>query len=192
MNKMKNQNINNNTNFYLSGIIQGDKKFKRVYNKAINDEINKIKLLEDELLKANKIIKEKDDINYQLKLDIKEKEEKLIKNGEKITILEADVKSKNIEIKRLKIDLKVKMEEDKDNKLINVTFQSSDSIINTTISSFENDKFNILEEKLYVEYEQYRDTNNVFLVSGNQVLRFKTLKENKIKNGQVVIMNVFD
>ena len=192
MNKMKNQNINNNTNFYLSGIIQGDKKFKRVYNKAINDEINKIKLLEDELLKANKIIKEKDDINYQLKLDIKEKEEKLIKNGEKITILEADVKSKNIEIKRLKIDLKVKMEEDKDNKLINVTFQSSDSIINTTISSFENDKFNILEEKLYVEYEQYRDTNNVFLVSGNQVLRFKTLKENKIKDGQVVIMNVFD
>ena len=192
MNKMKNQNINNNTNFYLSGIIQGDKKFKRVYNKAINDEINKIKLLEDELLKANKIIKEKDDINYQLKLDIKEKEEKLIKNGEKITILEADVKSKNIEIKRLKIDLKVKMEEDRDNKLINVTFQSSDSIINTTISSFENDKFNILEEKLYVEYEQYRDTNNVFLVSGNQVLRFKTLKENKIKDGQVVIMNVFD
>ena len=189
---MKNQNINYNTNFYLSGIIQGDKKFKRVYNKAINDEINKIKLLEDELLKANKIIKEKDDINYQLKLDIKEKEEKLIKNGEKITILEADVKSKNIEIKRLKIDLKVKMEEDKDNKLINVTFQSSDSIINTTISSFENDKFNILEEKLYVEYEQYRDTNNVFLVSGNQVLRFKTLKENKIKDGQVVIMNVFD
>ena len=84
------------------------------------------------------------------------------------------------------------MEEDKDNKLINVTFQSSDSIINTTISSFENDKFNILEEKLYVEYEQYRDTNNVFLVSGNQVLRFKTLKENKIKDGQVVIMNVFD
>ena len=186
MNKMKNQNINNNTNFYLSGIIQGDKKFKRVYNKAINDEINKIKLLEDELLKANKIIKEKDDINYQLKLDIKEKEEKLIKNGEKITILEADVKSKNIEIKRLKIDLKVKMEEDKNNKLINVTFQSSDSIINTTISSFENDKFNILEEKLYVEYEQYRDTNNVFLVSGNQVLRFKTLKENGIKDGDIV------
>ena len=84
------------------------------------------------------------------------------------------------------------MEEDKNNKLINIKFQSSDGVINTTISSFENDKFNILEEKLYVEFEKYRDTNNLFLVNGNQVLRFKTLKENKIRDGQVIIMNVFD
>lgn len=183
----KPNNGGDNSNFSLSGIILGNKAYKRNY---INDD--KIKLLENELLKANKIIREKDYINYQLKLDIEEKENKLTKSGEKIAILENEVKSKNIEIKRLKIDLKVKMEEDKNNKLINIKFQSSDGVINTTISSFENDKFNILEEKLYVEFEKYRDTNNLFLVNGNQVLRFKTLKENKIRDGQVIIMNVFD
>ena len=186
-NMKKPNNGGDNSNFSLSGIILGNKAYKRNY---INDD--KIKLLENELLKANKIIREKDYINYQLKLDIEEKENKLTKSGEKIAILENEVKSKNIEIKRLKIDLKVKMEEDKNNKLINIKFQSSDGVINTTISSFENDKFNILEEKLYVEFEKYRDTNNLFLVNGNQVLRFKTLKENKIRDGQVIIMNVFD
>ena len=180
--EIKNNNINNFSNFYISGIILGQKNYKR----------SKISQLEEELLKANKIIREKDEINKQLKYDLESQGEKLIESCQKIAMLESEIKSKNIEIKRLKIDLKVKMEEDSNNKLINVKFESSDGAINTTISSFENDKFNILEEKLYIEYEKYRETNNLFLVGGNQVMRFRTLKENKIKDGQVVIMTVFE
>ena len=107
-------------------------------------------------------------------------------------MLEKELKTKDIELKRLQIDLRVKIDADRNNKRINVIIQSSDSIINTTISSFENDLFTVIEEKLYVEYEQYKEINNIFLMSGTQILKFKSLKDNKIKDGQVILLNVFD
>ena len=148
--------------------------------------------MQDEVLRLNKIIKEKDIIIEQLKSDLNKKEKDIIKRGEDITKLEMKMKNMEIEIKRLKIDLKVKIEENKDNKRIKVKFQSSDSVINDEIESFENDKFIVIEEKLYIKFENYKETNNIFLVKGNQVLRYKTLKENKIGDGQVVVMNIFD
>ena len=148
--------------------------------------------MQDEVLRLNKIIKEKDIIIEQLKSDLNKKEKDIIKRGEDITKLEMKMKNMEIEIKRLKIDLKVKIEENKDNKRIKVKFISSDSVINDEIESFENDKFIVIEEKLYIKFENYKETNNIFLVKGNQVLRYKTLKENKIGDGQVVVMNIFD
>ena len=148
--------------------------------------------MQDEVLRLNKIIKEKDIIIEQLKSDLNKKEKDIIKRGEDLTKLEIEMKNMEIEIKRLKIDLKVKIEENKDNKRIKVKFQSSDSVINDEIESFENDKFIVIEEKLYIKFEKYKETNNLFLVKGNQVLRYKTLKENKIGDGQVVVMNIFD
>ena len=148
--------------------------------------------MQDEVLRLNKIIKEKDIIIEQLKSDLNKKEKDIIKRGEDLTKLEMEMKNMEIEIKRLKIDLKVKIEENKDNKRIKVKFQSSDSVINDEIESFENDKFIVIEEKLYIKFEKYKETNNLFLVKGNQVLRYKTLKENKIGDGQVVVMNIFD
>ena len=148
--------------------------------------------MQDEVLRLNKIIKEKDIIIEQLKSDLNKKEKDIIKRGEDLTKLEIEMKNMEIEIKRLKIDLKVKIEENKDNKRIKVKFQSSDSVINDEIESFENDKFIVIEEKLYIKFENYKETNNIFLVKGNQVLRYKTLKENKIGDGQVVVMNIFD
>ena len=148
--------------------------------------------MQDEVLRLNKIIKEKDIIIEQLKSDLNKKEKDIIKRGEDITKLEIEMKNMEIEIKRLKIDLKVKIEENKDNKRIKVKFQSSDSVIIDEIESFENDKFIVIEDKLYIKFEKYKETNNLFLVKGNQVLRYKTLKENKIGDGQVVVMNIFD
>ena len=47
-----------------------------------------------------------------------------------------------------------------------------------------------IEEKLYKQYPQYRETNNSFLANGTQVLRFKTIAENKIGNGLPVTLVV--
>ena len=125
-----------------------------------------------------------------MKLINKKNEEKITEYGEKITLLEEEKKIKDIELKRLKIDLKVKINENKNNKRIKVKFQSSDGVINEIIESFEDDTFNVVEEKLYVKFGQYRDSNNMFLANGNQILRYKSLKDNKIKDGHVIIMNV--
>ena len=41
---------------------------------------------------------------------------------------------------------------------------------------------------LYDEYPEYKETENYFLVNGNRVKRFKTIKENQIKNGKPIIL----
>ena len=41
---------------------------------------------------------------------------------------------------------------------------------------------------MYEEYPEYKETDNYFLANGNRVKRFKTVKENKIKNGRPVIL----
>ena len=145
------------------------------------------------MISLNKDNKEKDKLIEQLKNELNHKEEEKIKLGQEITKLKMEMKNKDIENKRLKIDLKVKIDENiENNKRIKIIIQSSDSVINNEIESFENDKFVTIEEKLYVQFENYRNSNNLFLANGEQVFRFKTLKEQNINDGQVIIMNVFD
>ena len=47
-----------------------------------------------------------------------------------------------------------------------------------------------IEEKLYKQYPQYRETNNNFISNDKQILRFKTIDENKIGNGLPVTLIV--
>ena len=69
-----------------------------------------------------------------------------------------------------------------------VNFISSDSKIHYAISCINNNTFAEIEEKLYQQFPEYRETNNEFLANGEQVLRFKTIKQNKIGNGLPVTM----
>ena len=70
--------------------------------------------------------------------------------------------------------------------IIVVNFISGDSSIHYGIKCLPNDTFAQIEEKLYLKYDNYRDSNNTFLTNGKTVLRFKTLKENGIKDGDIV------
>ncbi len=51
------------------------------------------------------------------------------------------------------------------------------------------DLFVRLEEKLYNEYPQFKNYETYFEVKTKRIKRFKTLDENKIKNGDII--NVF-
>ena len=51
------------------------------------------------------------------------------------------------------------------------------------------DLFIRLEEKLYNEYPDFKNYETYFEVKTKRIKRFKTLDENKIKNGDVI--NVF-
>ena len=39
-------------------------------------------------------------------------------------------------------------------------------------------------------YNEYRNTNNILMHKGNIALRFKKIKENKIKNGDKIIIDI--
>ena len=108
-------------------------------------------------------------------------------NTNEINRLNQIIVQKDKQIKELEFKLQ------KDNKvyrndIIVVNFMSTDLTINTGIACTADDTFAEVEEKLYQIYDEYRNTNNLLLHSGNTILRFKKIKENKIKNGDRIIV----
>ena len=69
-----------------------------------------------------------------------------------------------------------------------VTFISSDQSILYGIPWSDTSTFAEIEEILYREYPQYRETNNSFYTNGKEILRFKTIKDNKIGTGKPVML----
>ena len=90
--------------------------------------------------------------------------------------------------------MKLKYKNNNQNKFVNlddvmvINFISTDSTINKGIKCLETDTFAEVEEKLYQIYDEFRNTNNAFTINGRTILRFKNLKENKIKDGDSVIL----
>ena len=116
---------------------------------------------------------------------------KNITNNE-IKKLKDEINQKENQINKLKIELQ--KEKNKTNKkmidyndIIAINFISTDQKINKfPISCVKTDRFAEIEEKLYQEFEEFRETNNTFIVNGTTVLRFKKMSENNIKNGDTI------
>ena len=69
-----------------------------------------------------------------------------------------------------------------------VAFITTDSSLFYAIPCNGNSTFAEIEEKLYKEYPEYRETNNTFLANGTEILRFKTINENKVGTGKPVML----
>ena len=67
-----------------------------------------------------------------------------------------------------------------------INFISIDSTVHYGIKCLPTDIFAEIEEKLYKEYDNLRNTNNLFTCSEKPVLRFKKLCENNIKDGDII------
>ena len=69
-----------------------------------------------------------------------------------------------------------------------INFVTGDGkIMNCGIKCLPDETFAEVEEKLYKIYNEYRNTNsNYFIYGGRQILRFKKIRENKIKDGAVI------
>ena len=69
-----------------------------------------------------------------------------------------------------------------------VNFNLSDQSIFFAIPCSGDSTFAEIEELLYQEYPEYRETNNMFLSNGNEILRFKTINDNKIGTGKPIML----
>ena len=47
-----------------------------------------------------------------------------------------------------------------------------------------------MENLLYEQYPQYKNTNNFFLCKGNIIDSSKTMKENKLNHGDIIVMTI--
>ena len=156
---------------------------------------NEMNNLKNELTKANKMIE-------QQKLTINELQNKL--NNYNITINNLNNKInnyKNIIIQKDEeiSNLRTQFNNNNINNITNninfndimcVNFISSDKNVHYAVSCLKTNTFAEIEEKLYKQYPKYRETNNNFIANGTQVLRFKTIDENKIGNGLPVTLIV--
>ena len=137
---------------------------------TVNNLKNDNNWLNNELIKANKVISE-------LKIILNNQQ----KNNNEINNLKEKIKMKDIEIINLNNQLKNKKLINYDDIIV-VNFISSDQSINCGIKCLETDTFAEVEEKLYQQYNGFRETNNNFIANGRLVLRFKMLCENGIKD----------
>ena len=195
------------------------KKYKDLENK-FNEEKNKNKILnEDNIKLRDKIIKiEKElkteknknmnlndmQINIKNQLDnanntIKELKNKLnnndFTNDKKYLELQNIILLKNDEINKLKSKINDNTLENigPGEKIIAIGFISVDQKIkNFILPCNENDLFVKIEEKLYNEYQEYREKETYFILNGEKIKRFKTLKENNIKNGNFIMLYLYE
>ena len=162
-------------------------------NQNISNQIskdNEIMELKNQLNKANKIIEKQ-------KLTINELQNKLNSYNININNYQNIINQKDLELNNLRMQLNNMNNNIQSNKvtidlndMVSVNFISMDQTVHFSVPCLKTNIFAEIEEKLYKQYPQYRETNNSFLAHGSQVLRFKTIAENKIGNGLPVTLVV--
>ena len=175
--------------------IEKNNSGKNSQNTGVNINLyeKEIKELKEKLNKANKII-EKQTLEIQ-ELNNQINKLRNIDNNNQINNLKNEINIKNNQINELKQKLEnINLNNNGINEQINkkdikvVSFITTDQSLFYAVSCSGNDTFAEAEEKLYKEYSEYRETNNTFLANGKEILRFKTINENKIGTGKPIIL----
>ena len=77
-------------------------------------------------------------------------------------------------------------------KIISIMFFIIDQNIHYPIPCSESDSFSKIENKLFEEFPELKSKNIYYLANGNTVNKTSTLKQNKIKNGDTILINYID
>ena len=111
-----------------------------------------------------------------------------------IQLLNSQISEKINELNNLKNKININDDGDLVNqinpgeKVISAMIISTDQKVMYSIACKNTTPFVKIEEKLYEVYPEYKETENYFLFSGNKIKRFKTIGENKIKNGMPIML----
>ena len=153
-------------NYLIKIILLNNKK------KEINDLKN---LLNDNKFKFENKIKQNDNEIIKLKNELNIKNEELIR-----------LKAKIFDDKNYLYSL------NKNENKFAINFISVDQKILYPISCNINDSIAKLEEIVYNQYPEYKEYNTYLTVNGMQIKRFKTIKENNIKEGNAITINIYE
>jgi hypothetical protein len=198
MNKF-NKNINKiSTNRTKQILDQSINSLNEKYKDKINEELLELRKENNNLKKEIKELKE--ELNNEKKknqklnskieildeiLENKFKESNSINmNNKIINELYKDLKAKEREIKNIKSKFPFELSENEE--LMSVIFFSPNQKIHYSIICKNTDQFTKIETQLYKEYPDYGNSENYFIVNGNKINKYKSLKENNIKNSDIL------
>ena len=74
------------------------------------------------------------------------------------------------------------------NNLLTLIFQSGDQLLRCAIICKNTDVFNVIVNKIFERQPKFKENFNFFLCNGNRINEYKSLKENNIKDGNVIIL----
>ena len=160
----------------LNIIIQNDKNEISKLKLELQKYKNENEILKSNLLKANQLNNQNNQVNNNINL------------LQEIAVLKYQLNLKDNEINNLKL----KIQNNKFNKsitlndIIVINFISTDYSIHEGIKCLADETFAEVEERLYQKFDEFRNTNNTFLCKGNQILRFKKIRENKINDRDII------
>jgi len=162
---------------------------EKLKNKKLEDEIQRLKNKLNELKNNNNnLINENN--NLKLKLGNSNQLNQMNQfnqmNINEINNLRQIIIQKDKEINELK--LKIPNEYVKMKNIMVINFLSTDQNIRCGIPCLANDTIAEVEEKLYQQFNEFRNTNNILLSGGNIILRFKKVRENNIHNGDTILI----
>ena len=151
--------------------------------------------MEEEKRKNKKLFDENNNLkNINKKLN--EEITSLKQYKEQIKLLKYQINKKNIEIQNYQLNNNYKddigITSIKPGEVVlAISFVSmgNQDIGHYAVVCKNTDLFVRLEEKLYNDYPQFKNYETYFEVKTKRIKRFKTLDENKIKNGDVI--NIF-
>ena len=159
---------------------------------------NEILSLKDEIQNKNQIIIQKDSIIANLKnqlnsinnntnnnQNIIKLQNMIIQKDQEIASLNKELLNKDKEISILKNNNSSYV----GGKSFAISFESIDSRLKYPIICRNNTTIARLEEEVYNEFPDYKECNTYLTCNGETLKRFKTIEENKIKQGNVIIVN---
>ena len=181
--KQLNEDIQNKVNEIkrLKNEVEKYKKESELYKKEMEKYKIENEKLNGELSKLKKIIG-----GFQNnQIDNRE-----LKNlRDEISTLKYQLNIKNNEINELKLKLqnngKLEQKINLSDVLV-IYFKPVDNSFYDEIKCLANETFAEVEEKLYKKHNDFRNTNNMFTANALPVLRFKTIGENNIHDGDVI------
>ena len=166
---------------------QLEQKYNQLYANHQNC-INNINQLQSEL---NRYKNQLSNVNLSLNNNNTNLNNEINKLKKQNEILFNQISIKDNEINNMKLKLEnnyVSQSKVSKKDFMVINFVTGDGkIMNCGIGCLPDETFAEVEEKLYKIYDEYRNTNsNYFLYGGRTILRFKKIRENKIKNGAVI------
>ena len=137
-------------------------------------------------LKCRKL-KEKEQIKENKELNKRLEEFEKLKNKDYVIKM---LLSKDEEIKELKDSLsRYPFKLSKDEELLTLIISSFDQHINFPIICKNKDIFNTVINKLYRKFPKYRKIGMFYICNGNRINEYLTMEENKIKDGDIIVLN---
>ena len=180
--KICNINLNNNSkkeNKLIANpiIIKENSPNNQIFKKSTNMIINQKALLNDKISNENN--------NISNNINLSQNESQSL-NANSINDITSNSSSINLNKKEKNISVL------KQEKIIVLKFISSDQCLNYSIVCKSTDKFNLVINRIFDIYPEYIEKKCFFMCNGNVINEYKDIQENKIKNGDTIIVDTLE